>query len=34
MSVGTLLQKGDTVLSVALSEGVLGLLITQTAVQK
>lgn len=34
VSVGTLLQKGDTVLSVALSEGVLGLLITQTAVQK
>ena len=34
VSVGTLLQKGDTTLSVALSEGVLGLLITQTAAQK
>ena len=34
VSVGTLLQKGDTVLSVALSEGVLGLLITQNSAQK
>ena len=34
VSVGTLLQKGDTTLSVALSEGVLGLLITQTTTQK
>ena len=34
VSVGTLLQKGDTVLSVALSEGILGLLITQTGAQK
>lgn len=34
VSVGELLQKGDTVLSVALSEGILGLLITQTAAQK
>ena len=34
VSVGELLQKGDTVLSVALSESILGLLITQTAAQK
>lgn len=34
VSVGELLQKGDTVLSVALSEGILGLLITQTGAQK
>ena len=34
VSVGELLQKGDTVLSAALSEGILGLLITQTAAQK
>ena len=34
VSVGELLQKGDTVLSAALSEGMLGLLITQTAAQK
>ena len=34
VSVGELLQKGDTVLSIALSEGILGLLITQTAAQK
>lgn len=34
VSVGELLQRGDTVLSVALSEGILGLLITQTAAQK
>ena len=34
VSVGTLLQRGDTVLSAALSEGILGLLITQTAAQK
>ena len=34
VSVGELLQKGDTILSAALSEGILGLLITQTAAQK
>lgn len=34
VSVGELLQKGDTVLSAALSEGILGLLITQTGAQK
>lgn len=34
VSVGELLQRGDTVLSVALSEGMLGLLITQTGAQK
>ena len=34
VSVGELLHKGDTVLSVALSEGILGLLITQTGAQK
>ena len=34
VSVGELLQKGDTVLSIALSEGILGLLITQTGAQK
>lgn len=33
VSVGTLFQKGDMSLSVALSEGVLGLLITQNAAQ-
>lgn len=34
VSVGELLQKGDTVLSAALSEGILGLLITQNSAQK
>ena len=34
VSVGELLQKGDTILSAALSEGILGLLITQTGAQK
>lgn len=34
VSVGELLQKGDTILSAALSEGILGLLITQNSAQK